>query len=67
MAERNTRGRGVTIGLDLGDKWSEGAALDARGELSERAPVRTTQKGFAQGFTGYEGVNRPAFAGDSIC
>ena len=56
MAERNTRGRGVTIGLDLGDKWSEGAVLDARGELSERARVRTTQKGFAQAFTGYEGA-----------
>ena len=56
MAKRNTRGRGVTIGLDLGDKWSEGALLDARGKLSERARVRTTQKGFAQAFTGYEGA-----------
>jgi len=56
MAKRNTRGRGVTIGLDLGDKWSEGAVLGARGELSERARVRTTQKGFAQAFTGYEGA-----------
>jgi transposase len=56
MAKRNTRGRGVTIGLDLGDKWSEGAVLDVRGELSERARVRTTQMGFAEAFTGYEGA-----------
>jgi hypothetical protein len=46
----------VTIGLDLGDKWSEGAVPDTRGELSERVRVRTTQKGFARTFTGYDGV-----------
>ena len=56
MAKRNTRARGVTIGLDLGDKWSEGVVLDARGEVVERVRIRTTQKGFEQAFAGYEGA-----------
>jgi transposase len=56
MGKRNTRESDVTIGLDLGDKWSEGAVLDARGEVVERVRVRSTPKGFDQAFASYEGV-----------
>jgi transposase len=32
----------VTIGLDLGDRWSEACAIDADGEVVERLRIRTT-------------------------
>jgi len=56
MAKAITRGSGVAIGLDLGGKWSDGAVLDARGEVVERVRVRSTAKGFERAFVGYEGA-----------
>jgi transposase len=43
MAKAITRGGGLTIGLDLGDRFSEGRALDASGEVIESFRVRTTE------------------------
>lgn len=34
---------GLTIGLDLGDRWSEGRVLDETGEVIEAFRVRTTK------------------------
>jgi transposase len=43
MGKSITRQTGLTIGLDLGDRWSEGRVLDATGELIESFRVRTTE------------------------
>jgi transposase len=43
MNERNTTGGGVTVGLDLGDRYSEGCVVDASGEVVETFRVRTTE------------------------
>ncbi len=43
MSERITRDSGLTIGLDLGDRFSEGRVLDAAGEVVEAFRVRTTE------------------------
>lgn len=55
MAKDTTTDRGVTIGLDLGDRWSEAAMVDAEGEVIERVRVRTTREALAEAFRGYEG------------
>jgi len=55
MAKGITTDGGVTIGLDLGDKWCEAAMVDAEGEVIERVRVRTTREVLAQAFHGYEG------------
>jgi transposase len=55
MAKDITMTDSVTIGLDLGDKWSEAAIVDARGDVVERVRARTTRAGFAKAFAGYEG------------
>jgi transposase len=34
---------GLTIGIDLGDRWSEGRVLDASGEVIEAFRIRTTE------------------------
>jgi hypothetical protein len=34
---------GLTIGIDLGDRWSEGRVLDASGDVIESFRVRTTE------------------------
>jgi transposase len=41
-----------TIGLDLGDKYSELCALDAQGELVEQGRLRTTPDAFRRRFHG---------------
>lgn len=41
MGDRITSG--LTIGLDLGDRWTEGRVLDAAGEVIEAFRVRTTE------------------------
>ncbi len=43
-----------TIGLDLGDKYSEAVVLDGGGEEVERFRVRTTQPGLSRRFAGFE-------------
>lgn len=45
MRERITTGKRVTIGLDLGDKWSEACGVDAGGRTVLRHRVRTTRAG----------------------
>jgi hypothetical protein len=39
MKKRNTRDGGLTIGLDLGDRWSEGRVLGKRSENPVFRPV----------------------------
>jgi transposase len=39
---KHTTGKGTTVGLDLGDKQSTYAVLDADGEVTERGKVATT-------------------------
>ena len=43
MGKDITADMGLTIGLDLGDKYSEGCVVDASGEVVETFRVRTTQ------------------------
>jgi transposase len=43
MGKRITAQGGFTIGLDLGDRWTEGRVLDASGEVVESFRVRTTE------------------------
>ena len=43
MSKDITADVGLTIGLDLGDKYSEGCVVDASGEVIETFRVRTTQ------------------------
>ena len=45
MSEHNTNktaGRGLTIGLDLGDRFTEGRVIDDEGELVEGFRIRST-------------------------
>ncbi len=46
MREHITTSERVTIGLDLGDKWSEACGVDANGRTVLRHRVRTTRTGF---------------------
>jgi transposase len=43
MEKHITTSGGLTIGIDLGDRWSEGRVLDAQGEVIESFRVRTTE------------------------
>jgi transposase len=43
MGKGITRETGLTIGLDLGDRFTEGRVLDAGGEVVESFRVRTTE------------------------
>jgi transposase len=45
----------VTIGLDLGDKWSQAVVLDAAGEVVEERRVATTKVGLARIIEQYAG------------
>jgi len=42
MGEVSREGSGVTIGVDLGDKWSRYCALDKDGEICEEGRIATT-------------------------
>ena len=48
MEQTSTGDAGRTIGLDLGDKWSEYVALDAEGRRVGAGRVRSTADGFAK-------------------
>lgn len=48
MTQTSTGGAERTIGLDLGDRWSEYVALDADGQRVGAGRVRSTAEGFAQ-------------------
>jgi transposase len=43
---------GITVGLDLGDRWSEVCVLDAESEVVRRAKVRTTNPALTEEFRG---------------
>ena len=43
MSKRITTDGGLTIGLDLGDRITEGRVLDETGEVVEAFRVRTTE------------------------
>ena len=43
MSKDITAGRSLTIGLDLGDKYSEACVLEGSGEVLEGFRVRTSQ------------------------
>jgi len=51
----NTRQSDVTIGLDLGDKRSQAAVLDAQGEVVEEFSLATTQLGLQRALAAYSG------------
>jgi transposase len=55
MRERITVSEQVTIGLDLGDRWSEACGVDASGRVVLRHRVRTTRAGLDE-FAGYAGA-----------
>jgi transposase len=48
MRERITTSGQVTIGLDLGDKWSEACGVDGRARTVLRHRVRTTRAGLEE-------------------
>ena len=50
MANGNREASGLTIGLDLGDRWSHLCALDASGEVTEVGRVRTTEAAMRERF-----------------
>lgn len=54
MGKRITTDGGMTIGLDLGDRWSEGRVLDASGEVVEAFRVRTTEPAMDARLSSYE-------------
>lgn len=51
----STKQTDVTIGLDLGDRRSQAAVLDAAGELIEERSVATTQEALSRAFEEYCG------------
>lgn len=51
----NTRQSDVTIGLDLGDKRSQAAVLDAQGEMVEEFSLATTKVGLERALCAYSG------------
>lgn len=53
--DRSTKQGDVTIGLDLGDRRSQAAVLDAGGVMIEERSVATTKEGMAQVFEQYGG------------
>ncbi|MBK7782144.1 MAG: transposase [Ardenticatenia bacterium] len=53
--DRGTKQVDVTIGLDLGDRRSQAAVLDAGGVLIEERSVATTKEGMAEVFGQYGG------------
>ncbi len=54
MSKGITTGGGVTVGLDLGDKYSDGCVLDASGEVVETFRVRTTEPALAKRLSAFE-------------
>jgi transposase len=54
MKNGNTRGGGLTIGLDLGDRWTEGRVLAASGEVIEAFRVRTTEPAMDARMSSYD-------------
>ena len=53
MEKHIIESRGLTIGIDLGDRWSEGRVLDGSGEVIEAFRVRTTQMAMDKQLSSY--------------
>lgn len=53
MGKRITVDGGMTIGLDLGDRWTEGRVLNVSGEMIETFRVRTTEPAMAARLSSY--------------
>jgi transposase len=56
VSKRIKREGSVTIGLDLGDRFSQVCVLDAEGEVEARFRVATTAKGLEAGLRRYPGA-----------
>ncbi len=52
MNERTRNGDRLTIGVDLGDKWSRYCVLDGQGQVGEEGRIATTPKAMRQFFAG---------------
>ena len=53
MDKSITTGRGLTIGLDLGDRFSEGRVLNGKGEVIEAFRVRTVEGALSSRLSSY--------------
>jgi len=49
---RKSAARGITIGIDLGDRWSHYCVLDESGEIVEEGRCRTTPEALGKHFDG---------------
>jgi transposase len=56
MKENITTNHGITVGLDVSDRFSEAYAIDSQGEWLESFRVPTTYDGLAQGLSRYAGA-----------
>ena len=56
MTSNSSGSTGVTIGLDLGDRYSELCVVDAAGTVQQRATIRTTAEGLTHGLAPYAGA-----------
>ena len=54
MNKSITTNQGVTIGIDLGDKYTQCCSLDGPGEIEETFRVRTTTAAFSKRFSSIE-------------
>ena len=54
MEEHSKTSTGVTIGVDLGDKWSRICVLDDQGEVCEEGRIATTARAMRKRFSGME-------------
>jgi transposase len=51
MGEISKDGTGITIGVDLGDKWSQLCVLDGHGEVCEEGRIATTAQAMRKRFS----------------
>ena len=54
--KKNSHSKGWTMGLDLGDRFSQVCVLNAEGEVEARLRVATTRKGLEAGLKRYAGA-----------
>ena len=54
--KKHSRSKGWTMGLDLGDRFSQVCVLDAAGEVEARVRVATTVKGLEAALRRYAGA-----------
>ena len=53
MNERSRIATGLTIGMDIGDKFTELCIIDREGEVVRAFRARTTEVGIQQAFAPY--------------